>query len=86
MDGQVMENDVFIFPNGKTTPGPKRSGVAAQDINCRCRVVAETEGYTPTVRRIRDEGVQPYKTFRQWAQERGLLANQYGQKYDFLNG
>jgi hypothetical protein len=46
--------------------GPTQSGVASFDINCRCRVTGGIEGYSPKLRRIRDEGVVPYKTYREW--------------------
>jgi hypothetical protein len=65
-------------------PGPRRSGVASFDINCRCDVNPQVDGYAPTVRRIRDEGIQPYQTFSEWARRRGLNANRYGQRYTFL--
>ena len=51
-------------------PGPLQSGVASFDINCRCRIRAQIEGYEPKVRRIRDEGIVPYKTYNEWAKER----------------
>lgn len=50
--------------------GPLRSGVACFDINCRCRVRGEIEGYSPQLRRIRDEGVQPYQNYEQWEKSR----------------
>lgn len=64
-------------------PGPRRSGIASFDINCRCTVTPEVEGFSPEVRMIRGEGLQPYKTFKQWATEKGELINKYGQKYNF---
>lgn len=67
-----------------TVPGPRRSGVASFDINCRCDVNPQVEGYAPSVRRIRDEGIQPYQTFSQWASRKGITRNKYGQKYSFL--
>jgi hypothetical protein len=55
---------------GNKTAGPLRSGVAAEDINCRCRVRGQIEGYEPKVRRIRDEGVVPYETYQSWNKRR----------------
>lgn len=69
------------FPSGGWSPSPGNSGIAKQDINCRCRLVGKIRGYEPKSRRIRDEGVQPYKTFADWAQEKGITRNQYGQTY-----
>jgi hypothetical protein len=43
--------------------------------------VGKIKGYEPKSRRIRDEGIQPYKTFTDWAKEKGLSRNIYGQTY-----
>ena len=81
LDGErarVGEN----FRNGPELPG--QWGIASEDINCRCHATDEIEGYEPVGRRIRGEGVQPYKTFREWAGERGITGNRYGKAYNFL--
>jgi hypothetical protein len=49
--------------------GPLQSGVASFDINCRCAVTGRVKGYEPKVRRIRDQGVVPYKSYEQWVME-----------------
>jgi len=69
------------FASGGWTSGPLQSGIPEQDINCRCRIRGQIKGYAPKSRRIRDEGVQPYVTFADWAKEKGLSRNMYGQKY-----
>ena len=51
--------------------GPLQSGDPAFDINCRCAVREEVVGYAPELRRIRDEGVKPYETFKEWAEPKG---------------
>ena len=84
LDGAVMENGVFSTAAGDI-PGPRRSGDPAFDINCRCTVRPEVDGFSPEVRRIRGEGIQPYKTFKEWAADKGTLKNKYGQKYNFLD-
>ena len=66
--------------------GPHLSGVPSFDINCRCALRPVIDGYEPTERRIRDEGIQPYQTFKTWAEKSGVKANEYGQKYDFTKG
>lgn len=81
LDGErarVGEN----FLRGPELPG--QWGIASEDINCRCHAVDVIEGYEPVGRRIRGEGVQPYKTFRDWATEHGITGNRYGQKYNFV--
>ncbi len=45
MNGKAAdENGYFTLPSGVTTAGPGLSGVAEEDINCRCRVISEIEG------------------------------------------
>ena len=55
-------------------------------INCRCHSVTVTKEYKPTARRGRDpvtgrNEVFDYKTFEQWAKEKGLKRNKYGKLY-----
>lgn len=85
LDGTARNEETgnFDTPVGPV-PGPRRSGIASFDINCRCTVRPEIEGYAPEVRRIRGEGLQPYQTFSDWARRQGITANRFGQKYSFL--
>jgi len=80
MDGIATEEDGMFHTSFGITEGPGLSGIPEQDINCRCSVRPEIEGYAPRVRRIRDEGVQSYKTYSEWAREKGITVNKYGQK------
>ena len=83
-DGARMDNETGLFSlSWGEVPGPRRSGIASEDIQCRCLSVPEVEGYTPEVRRIRGEGLQPYQNFEKWATNRGFTTNRYGQKYNF---
>ena len=86
LDGVEADGDGLWYPASISggVPGPRRSGVASFDINCRCRTTGNVAGYSPSVRRIRNEGLQPYTTFKDWATERGFSVNQYGQEYSFL--
>lgn len=45
--------------------GPLRSGVASFDINCRCRIRGEIEGFEPEKRRIKGK-IQAYQTYSEW--------------------
>jgi SPP1 gp7 family putative phage head morphogenesis protein len=45
--------------------GPMQSGVASFDINCRCRIRGEVEGFKPEKRRIAGE-IQKYQTYKEW--------------------
>jgi SPP1 gp7 family putative phage head morphogenesis protein len=86
LDGQRKDTPDGWRAIGQIVPGPRRSGVASFDINCRCTVRPQTDGYAPSVRRIRDEeGLQPYQTFAEWARRKGITRNRYGQEFDFLN-
>ena len=84
LDGQEREGDYFDTPAGPVR-GPRESGDPAFDINCRCSIRAEVEGYAPSVRRVRDEGVVPYESAKSWLERHGATANRYGQKYKFLD-
>jgi uncharacterized protein with gpF-like domain len=68
MDGQVRDEDgMFHFPNGEIAPYPCWEGLSAENrINCRCGIRMEIDGYSPQLRRSRDEGVIPYQTYDQW--------------------
>lgn len=83
-DGTVKDNETGLFsvPWGEVE-GPRRSGDPAQDISCRCNINPQIEGYAPEVRRIRGEGLVPYKSFRTWTGERGITRNRFGQEYSF---
>lgn len=71
------------FSNGLMYPGDP-AGSAAEVINCRCSVDDIIEGLEPELRRTRDRGVEPYQTFTQWANDRGVRASRYGQRYNFV--
>lgn len=71
MDGQKAdENGYFTLPNGAKTRGPLQSGLASEDINCRCTVITDVD--EDTVRRVRGEGVQKYKTYEEWRRNKDI--------------
>ena len=76
LDGQPANADGLFDTAVGLVRGPLSSGDPSFDINCRCRVSYEVVGYEPTSRRIRDEGVVPYKTYRQWAQDKPKILKQ----------
>ena len=53
MDGKLADEEgLFHFPNGKgTTLGPGLSGIAEEDINCRCTTGVNIEGFEPQLRK-----------------------------------
>ena len=83
-DGAVRDNvtGMFSVPWGDV-PGPRRSGIASEDISCRCDSNPQIEGFSPEVRRVRGEGIVPYQTFKTWAKNNNLTTNRFGQKYNF---
>jgi SPP1 gp7 family putative phage head morphogenesis protein len=87
LDGKVRDEQTgaFAVPGIGNVAGPRRSGIASFDINCRCTVRPEIEGYSPRVRRTREDGIQPYQTFEQWARRQGITANRFGERYSFLD-
>jgi hypothetical protein len=77
MDGQKVDIDEpFIFKSGdnagQEVEAPGLSGIAEEDINCRCVVREEIVGYEPEIRGARDEGNIPYVTYEEWAADKGI--------------
>lgn len=73
MDGQGADkNGYFHFPSGGMTRGPGQSGIARQDIHCRCDLMEEVDEIKPQKRRIHGEGITDYKTYDEWAKENGI--------------
>lgn len=73
LDGQAVpmyDEDgnpgVFTSPSGATAEYPGGFGVPAEDINCRCGHRGQIKGYSPSLRRSREEGIIPYKTYKEW--------------------
>jgi hypothetical protein len=93
MDGKSAGIDEpFVFPQGWTAmfPGTVRTGSyrndARMNINCRCTVAESANGFKPSLRRGKNPvtgkyEVFTYKTFDQWAAEKGLKRNKYGRLY-----
>lgn len=72
MDGKAADEDGLFHTEWGLTPGPGQAGPPEMNINCRCSVTARVDDIPPKYRRIRDEGVVPYKTYEQWAEERNI--------------
>lgn len=83
-DGSIKDNETGFFsvPWGESL-GPRRNGIAEQDISCRCLSVGEVDGYSPELQAERDKGLQPRQTFKEWANDSGVTVNRFGQKYNF---
>ncbi len=59
-------NGWWLADHRQWTPGPHQSGIASEDINCRCYVDYRVDDLPPDVRRARDEGIIPYQTYNEW--------------------
>jgi len=79
LDGQsvpVKDEDgnpgLFVSPvTGAEAPAPGQFGEAKEDINCRCAIKGEIEGYESEVRRSREDGMIPQTTYPEYAEEKG---------------
>jgi len=70
MDGQEADKDGnFHFPSGGVTQGPGQSGLAEQDIHCRCDIMEEVDEIRPQKRRLGKEGIGEYKNYDEWAKD-----------------
>jgi len=73
LDGkEVKPKADFHSSNGGSGPAPGMMGTAADDINCRCTMIAQVAGVKSDFRRVRGEGVVPYKTYDEWAKAKGI--------------
>lgn len=70
LDGQVVKMDEKFKINGNSTEAPGMFGVASEDINCRCRVVAFFDDQVLDGRIAKDESGAnvkvPYQTYSEW--------------------
>jgi len=70
LDGQKVGMDELFYIRGMSAKAPGLFGIAAEDINCRCTVRAEIEGYAPELRRSREDGIIPYSDYKSWKDNR----------------
>ena len=70
LDGVSVGMEEQFEIRGLTTDGPGMFGVPEEDINCRCTIRAEIEGYSPQFRRSREDGIIPYTNYNSWKENR----------------
>jgi hypothetical protein len=46
---------------------------AGMRVNCRCSMRFELEGFSPTIRRSREDGIIPYQSYRDWSEDRKVF-------------
>ena len=81
LDGtEVAYDDDFISPAGGEGWGPRQMGAAADDINCRCDVIMIVDEDSASVRRVRGEGVIPYKTHGEYMADKSWMPKYKGFK------
>ena len=77
MDGKESdpETGLFTFETGETTEGPGLSGIASQDIQCRCSDITKLKGFDPKFRRenISNEVISNI-TYEEWAKMKEIAA------------
>jgi hypothetical protein len=79
MDDQISNrNGEFKYPDGNYYI-PHNTGNPGWDINDRETTIQVIAGYSPKLRRTRDEGLIPFQSFETWAKKKGLKKNIYGQ-------
>jgi len=83
-DGTPKDNITGLYSLfGTEFSAPRMSGIAKQDINCRCISIGEIGGLSPELIAIRDEGIEPYQGFETWATNNGINTNRFGEQYNF---
>lgn len=74
MDGkEANEDGIFTLPSGATTEAPGLSGIAEEDINCRCSTMMQFKDFPPAFRRDNEtKQVIEYKSFEDWKKAKGI--------------
>ena len=70
LDGEMVEPHER-FSNGLLHPKDE-IGAPEEVINCRCTIMSVIEGFEPSVRWIRGEGVVPYTNYSDWKAAKGI--------------
>lgn len=74
MDGKEANAEgIFTLPSGVTTEAPGLSGVAEEDINCRCKTMMQFKDFPPRFRRDNEtKKIIPYTTYEDWKKKKGI--------------
>ena len=70
LDGTTIEIEEDFEGNYGSGPAPGHLGDPRDDIRCRCTTITVIEGFEPTERRARGEGIIPYTNYDEWRDER----------------
>jgi len=76
MDGVEANADgVFTLPSGVTAEAPGLSGVAEEDINCRCTTIMQFKDFPPAFRKDNEtKQIIKYKNYEEWKNAKGITA------------
>ena len=76
MDGkEANEDGIFNLPSGATTEAPGLSGVAEEDINCRCTTIMQFKDFPPAFRKDNEtKQIIEYKNYDEWKNAKGITA------------
>ncbi|MBW1853089.1 MAG: hypothetical protein JRJ00_00140 [Deltaproteobacteria bacterium] len=81
-DGQIRNKDQNFNVNGSEGQAPRLTGVAKEDINCRCDAIILVDGVEPTQRTAKNaDGKSEIINFTKmpdWMKENGLKYNKSG--------
>jgi len=64
------KNGIYVAMNNLSHNGDNINGIVVH--NCRCSIRYEIEGFEPKFRRVRGEGVVPYKKYKEWAKAKDI--------------
>jgi len=74
MDGKAADKEgKFHLPGGILADGPGLSGVAREDINCRCTTIIKVKDIPYKVRKDNvEKSIIKYKTYKEWKKEKKI--------------
>ena len=74
MDGKEADDKgLFSLPSGVTAEAPGLSGVAEEDINCRCSTMMQFKDFPPAFRRDNEtKQIIEYTNFEDWKKKKGI--------------
>jgi SPP1 gp7 family putative phage head morphogenesis protein len=71
LDGQIADKEGYFHHAGAKAKAPGNFGIASEDINCRCTVIAQPKETQPKIRRsnIGDKEIIKYKSYEEWKKD-----------------
>lgn len=74
MDGKEANAEgIFTLPSGATTEAPGLSGVAEEDINCRCTTMMQFKDFPPAFRKDNEtKKIIEYTNYEDWKKKKGI--------------